>query len=62
MAFEDWPEFKESGECEFDQLPMLEHSGRKLVGSRAIARFIATLHNMYPTEAKGAYAVESIID
>jgi len=36
ISFEEWPDYKNSGECEFGQLPMLEYNDKKLVGSRAI--------------------------
>lgn len=59
---EDWASIKFSGEFEFDQMPMLEIDGYKLVQSRSIERYIAMKYGMYPSDPYEVYLVESIID
>ena len=60
VSFEEWPSFKETGVCEFGQLPMLEMEGKTFVTGRAIARYIAMKNGLYPTSPKEIYEVESV--
>lgn len=62
VSFDEWPALKQSGVCEFGQMPMLEMDGKKLVCSRAILRYIAMKNNMYPTAPEEIYEVESVCD
>ena len=62
IEFQDWPELKTSGFAEFNQLPVLEIDGLRMVQSQAIARYLAQKYGFYPTEHKDIYLVESLCD
>lgn len=59
---EEWPGLKFSGDFEFEQMPMLEIDGHKLVQTRSIERYIAQKNGLYPSDPYLAYLVESLID
>lgn len=62
ITFEQWPAEKGTGNFEFNQLPMLEIDGHKLVTSIAIERYVARKVGLYPEDPYQAYQVESIVD
>lgn len=59
---EEWASIKNSGDFEFDQMPMLEIDGHKLVQSRSIERYVAQKNGLYPSDPYHVYLVESLLD
>lgn len=53
---------KPSGFYEFNQIPLLEIDGQRLVTSHAIERYLAKKLNLYPEDNYQVYLVESLID
>ena len=59
---EEWTSIKLSGDFEFDQMPMLEIDGHKLVQTRSIERYVAQKNGLYPSDPYHVYLVESLLD
>lgn len=62
IGFEEWPQLKTSGFSEFDQMPVLEIDGERLVQSQAIVRYLCQKYGYYPSDPKMIYKVESLCD
>jgi len=62
VQFQEWPELKASGLCEFGQMPCLEMDGLKLVQSNAICRYLAHKYELYPSGLREIYLTESLCD
>lgn len=60
FGFEEWLKLKPS--AEFGTCPILDIDGHNLVQTKAIVRYIAMTHNLYPTDPYDVYLVESFID
>lgn len=55
-------QLRDGGELFFQQLPLLEIDGLKLVQSAAIMRYLARKHDMYGSNATEAYQCDMIAD
>ena len=60
MQFTDMAAVKP--ECEFGQVPMLEHDGKKMVQSNSILRYLGKLYGYYPADVYEQFLVDSAID
>ena len=60
IQFSEWPAIQASGLSEFDELPMLEIDGLKLVESKSIARYLCGKFGYSTANAYDEYLVESI--
>lgn len=57
----DWPKIKKSGLCEFEQVPILEHKGKKLSQSLAIDFYLARKFNLMGKNDDENYEIESLM-
>ncbi|CDW89050.1 glutathione s-transferase [Stylonychia lemnae] len=62
ISYQDWPKFKTSGICEFEQIPVVEIGDKKLSQSKAILRYLGKLHGYYPADPYHAYLADSYMD
>jgi glutathione S-transferase len=62
VLWQSWPLQKYSGNYEFNQLPMLEIDGKRLVQSCSILRYICQSHNAYSSSAEDATRIEAIVE
>ena len=60
FGFEEWMKLKPS--AEFGTCPILDIDGHNLVQTKAIVRYIAMTHGLYPTDPFDVYLVESFVD
>ena len=60
MQFADMPAIKP--ECEFGQVPLLEHDGKKMNQSNSILRYLGKLYGYYPADVYEQFLVDSAID
>ena len=60
IQFQEWPALQASGLSEFDELPMLEIDGLKLVESKSIHRYLCGKLGYATASAYDEYLVESI--
>jgi glutathione S-transferase len=58
----EWPALCSGGISEFNQLPVLEIDGLRLVESRSISRYLCQKLGYYPSDRMDIYWVESICD
>ena len=61
IIVENWPEIKKSGLCEFEQLPVLEHNGKKLCQSMAIELYLLKQFNLYGKNIDEQYQIDSLL-
>eukprot|EP00357_Protocruzia_adherens_P029485 CAMPEP_0115038586 /NCGR_PEP_ID=MMETSP0216-20121206/43498_1 /TAXON_ID=223996 /ORGANISM="Protocruzia adherens, Strain Boccale" /LENGTH=158 /DNA_ID=CAMNT_0002419017 /DNA_START=135 /DNA_END=608 /DNA_ORIENTATION=- len=54
-TFQKWAKVKQSGDFEFEQMPMLEIDDKKLVHGRAIANYIASKKGWLPETPEEIY-------
>nr|XP_045726558.1 glutathione S-transferase A2-like [Mirounga angustirostris] len=60
---EDWDKLRNDGCLMFQQVPMVEMDGMKLVQTRAILNYIATKYNLYGKDIKerALYGIFSVL-
>lgn len=61
VTFNDWPALKNSGLCEFKQLPVLEHGDKKLAQSMAMELYLARLFGIYGKNMDDEYQIDSLL-
>lgn len=61
VSFQEWPTLKNSGLCEFKQLPVLEHGDKKLTQSMAIELYLARLFGIYGKNVEDEYQIDSLL-
>ena len=57
-----WPGVKHTGVYEFQQLPMLEIDGKRLVQTASILRYLCQTHNAYSTSQDEIALIEGIVE
>ena len=57
-----WPALKHSGVYEFQQLPMLEIEGKRLIQTSAILRYLCQTHFAYSTSPDQIAQIEAIVE
>ena len=62
VAWDEWPQLRDPNIAEFDQLPVLEIDGLKLIESKSIARYLCQKFGYYPSDIVDIYWVESLCD
>ena len=60
--FSSWPAVKKSGILEFEQIPMLEINGKKLIQTNAILQYLAKLFNISGSSAYEEYLIVSLLN
>ncbi|KAJ3663483.1 hypothetical protein Zmor_007741 [Zophobas morio] len=60
VQFEDWPQWKEK--TPFGQFPLLEHNGKQINQSIAIARYLANLVKLAGNDDWENLEIDSIVD
>ena len=61
IAQNDWPKIKKSGLCEFEQVPILEHKGKKLSQRIAIELYLLRQFNLYGKNVDEQYQIDSLL-
>ena len=61
ITMQEWPTVKQSGFCEFGQLPVLEFNGKKYTQSMAMELFLARHYNLIGITADEEYQVTSLL-
>ena len=61
IIVENWGKIKKSGLCEFEQLPVLEHNGKKLCQSIAIELYLLKQFNLYGKNIDEQYQIDSLL-
>ena len=61
ISFENWPKVKESGLCEFKQLPVLEVNGKKYCESQAINLYLGETFNLMGKNAEENYQIINLL-
>ena len=56
---EDWPKLKQSGLCEFEQVPVLEVDGKKYCESQAINLYLAETFDLLGKDAEENYQIKN---
>lgn len=59
--FESWGGLKKSGEFEFEQIPMLEIGGKKLVQSIPICLYLSRVHKLLGSTLYEEYLITSLL-
>ena len=57
----DWPAIKQSELCEFKQVPVLEHNGKKYSQSAAIYRYLGKLFKLFGNNLEEEYQIDSLL-
>ena len=58
---EDWPKLKQSGLCEFEQVPVLEVDGKKYCESQAINLYLAETFNLLGKDVEENYQINNLL-
>ena len=61
ITHEDWPKYKTSGLCEFEQLPVLEVDGKKYCESNAIHMYLAEKYNLMGKNPEENYQIANLL-
>jgi len=59
--FSSWPAVKITGNFEFEQIPMLEINGQKLIQTIAILQYLSKLFNISGSSAYDEYLISSLM-
>jgi glutathione S-transferase len=62
ISFEEWPKIRDSGFCEFYELPTMEIDDLKLVQSHCLSRYLCQKFGYVPSNHTDEYYSESICD
>ena len=61
IAQNEWPKIKKSGLCEFEQVPILEHKGKKLCQRIAIELYLLRQFKLYGKNIDEEYQIDSLL-
>ena len=61
IGMDQWGSLKTSGTYEFQQLPLLEHNGKKYTQSVAIELYLARQFKLYGKNAEEEYQIDSLL-
>ena len=61
IAQNEWPKIKKSGLCEFEQVPILEHKGKKLSQRIAIELYLLRQFKLYGKNIDEEYQIDSLL-
>ena len=61
IGMDQWGSLKTSGTYEFQQLPLLEHKGKKYTQSIAIDLYLARQFKLYGKHAEDEYQIDSLL-
>ena len=61
IEMNDWGKIKTSGLCEFLQVPILEHNGKKYSQSLAIDLYLARTFGLYGKNIEEEYQIDSLV-
>ena len=61
IAQNEWPTIKKSGLCEFEQVPILEHKGKKLSQRIAIELYLLRQFKLYGKNIDEEYQIDSLL-
>ena len=62
VSMKNWPSLKHSGDYEFQQLPLLEIEGKRLVQTSSILRYICQRNYNYSTSPDQIAQIEAIVE
>ena len=61
ITHEEWPKYKTSGLCEFEQLPVLEIDGKKYCESNAIHMYLAEKFDLMGKDPEENYQIVNLL-
>ena len=62
VSNEEWDKMKNSSQCEYGQLPILEYNGKTYSQSHSIELFLGKKFNLYGTSIDDEYQINSLLD